>query len=698
VRVKFSSLYQPAFLAVAAAYLSVSTAFCQPAVSLSISGTKLEFVWVPLDAPDGARRVEIGDFSGKHPKEKKRSESIYAPFEQNGKRGYYLGKTEVTEEQWATVMGEGPRSKLPVTGKTYSEIQVFLERLNGMVRESGGIPRTPDGAEGIVKLPTEAEWEYAARGAQGPSYADQDPYGGDMERHEVFYLPGSDGRPKEVGSRPPGPLGLYDMLGNVRELMQENYSVGGTSGSGFLLKGGSYLSERSEVRSSGRTEHQRLGKDGKPSRRPDAGLRLCISADLVTALGSDVPRVALENDLPSAEQGDTEVQRSGWKNDHEQRKPAEPQSRLDENFAALQQVAESHFQQGQYDESSVLLARIGPLLTNAEDKKRNLYFLALTYALQNAAERAEEKYAAFQSAYKGDPIAANLPLAMGNLFLTHPDAKIRNPEKALKYFKEAAELYPKSPLLGSSVVNQAAARAQLGDFEGALSTYHEFLASNPPPAVSAVAQLGIGNVFKDQGKWDKALAAYKELVAKYPQDTQVEEAEFWVAVGTQQQGDNEASLPLIDAFLKKYSSGQLAPSALYSKASALLALSRTGEGVKVLTELADKFPRSQPAPFTYFQRAQIAGAAGNSAEVVRIMRDFADKYPTDDKIFFAYDSIGQTENNRGNTAAAIAAYREFLEKYSQAPEATTAMARLSDLRSLLGGQQNESEAEPGLED
>lgn len=296
----FNILYHPLVLAVAASCLSVSTALSQSAVSLSISGAKLDFVWVPLDAPEGAKRVEIGDFSGKHPKERRRSESIYAPFEQNGKRGYYLGKTEVTVEQWAAVTGQGSRSKLPVTGKTYTEIQEFLDKLNGLARESGGIPRTPDGAEGIVKLPTEAEWEYAVRGAEGPSYKADDPYGGDLERYEVFFLPGSDGKAREVGSRPPNGLGLHDMLGNVRELMDGSYSVGGVAGGGFLLKGGSYLSERAELRSSGRAEQQRLGKDSKPSRRPDVGLRLCLSAEIFTSLASTMPEAKEDGQSPAS--------------------------------------------------------------------------------------------------------------------------------------------------------------------------------------------------------------------------------------------------------------------------------------------------------------------------------------------------------------------------------------------------------------
>lgn len=365
--------------------------------------------------------------------------------------------------------------------------------------------------------------------------------------------------------------------------------------------------------------------------------------------------------------------------DNDRRKLSELQSRPDQTVAAVEKVGESYFQQGKYDESRVVLAHISALLSDADDKKRNLYHVAMTYALQNAADKADSKYGEFQSAYKGDPIGASLPVAMGNMYLTHPDASARNPEKAAQFFKEAAELYPKSPLLGLSVVNEATARAQQGDVEGALKTYRDFLATNPPAEVAAVAQLGIGNVLKQGGKWDEAIAAYKEVVAKYPQAAQVEEAEFWVAVGTQQKGDNEGSLPLLDAFVQKYASGQLAPNALYSKGAALLALKRTDEGVKVLAEVAEKFPQSQPAPFTYFQRAQIAGAAQNADEVVRLMREFAGKYPEDDKIFFAYDSIGQTENNRGNGVAAAAAYEEFAQKFSASPKAPEAMVKVAEL-------------------
>lgn len=379
---------------------------------------------------------------------------------------------------------------------------------------------------------------------------------------------------------------------------------------------------------------------------------------------------------------DAERNRIDRQAERDRRKLSELRSRPDQTVTALQKVGESYFQQGSYDESRVVLSHVQPLLNDDEDKKRNLYYTAMTYALQNAADQATARYEEFQRGHKGDPIAANLPVALGNMFLTHPDTSVRNPEKAAGYFKEAAEIYPESPLLGLAVVNEATARAQQGDFEGALKTYRDFLATNPPPEVAAVAQIGIGNVFKEQGKWDEAIAAYKELVQKFPQAAQVEEAEFWIAAGTQQKGDNEGALPLIDAFVKKYPDTALTPSALYAKGAALVALGRSEEGIADFAQIAEKFPKSQPAPFTYFDRARLAAAAQDSDEVVRLMREFIGKYPNDEKVFFAFDSIGQTETNRGNLDAAIAAYGSFAGTHADSPKAPEAMLKVADLHRI----------------
>lgn len=253
-------------------------------ISLDLGGgVKMDFVWVPVNGADGTASIEIGDFSGTNVKEPRHTESISGPFQQPSKGfGYYLGKTEVTEAQWAIVTGVGSKSKLPVVKKTFNKIQDFIEAINAKTVQISSFPHTGDGSLGVVRLPTEAEWEYAARGGSlAVNYQGNDPYQGDIEKHEVLATPGSGGRAREAGTLPPNSLGLHDMLGNVREFVEGSYSVGGRIG-GYLLKGGSYLSERQEIRSSARNEQPR---SGEASKRPDAGFRLCISAEVFTSLG-----------------------------------------------------------------------------------------------------------------------------------------------------------------------------------------------------------------------------------------------------------------------------------------------------------------------------------------------------------------------------------------------------------------------------
>ena len=66
----------------------------------------------------------------------------------------------------------------------------------------------------------------------------------------------------------------------------------------------------------------------------------------------------------------------------------------------------------------MVLKHVRPFLTGDEDKKRALYFTTMTYALQNAADRATAGYDEFQAKYKGDALADNLPVALGSMYLS----------------------------------------------------------------------------------------------------------------------------------------------------------------------------------------------------------------------------------------------------------------------------------------
>lgn len=146
---------------------------------------------------------------------------------------YYIGETEVTQALWEVVMHKN-RSKqkgadMPVEYVTYEQIQEFIVRLNKMSGRH-------------FRLPTEAEWEYAARGGcQSKGYL----YAGSDHPDEVAYTltHDFDDHHKRVAQLKPNELGLYDMSGNVWEFCEDWYRKTPTSkpsGNFHVMRGGSY--------------------------------------------------------------------------------------------------------------------------------------------------------------------------------------------------------------------------------------------------------------------------------------------------------------------------------------------------------------------------------------------------------------------------------------------------------------------------
>ncbi|MCQ2316611.1 MAG: SUMF1/EgtB/PvdO family nonheme iron enzyme [Bacteroidales bacterium] len=132
---------------------------------------------------------------------------------------YYIGKFEVTQELWEAVMGSNPSyfkgNKLPVEQVSWDDCQTFIRKLNSLT-----------GAN--FRLPTEAEWEYAARGgSRSRGYK----YSGSNSIGEVAWYTSTtnDSGTKPVGTKSPNELGIYDMSGNVYEWCQDWY---GSYGSG----------------------------------------------------------------------------------------------------------------------------------------------------------------------------------------------------------------------------------------------------------------------------------------------------------------------------------------------------------------------------------------------------------------------------------------------------------------------------------
>lgn len=363
--------------------------------------------------------------------------------------------------------------------------------------------------------------------------------------------------------------------------------------------------------------------------------------------------------------------------DHERelKKLAEIQAKPDQTARALLKIGEIYFLQGSNNEARVVLRHLSPHLASEQDKKRSLYLITMTYAMQSAADRAKAGYEEFQAKYKGDPIADNLPVAMGTMFLN-----LNNPNEAIRYINESLAVYPNGRFAGLSIVQKAGAESLLGNPANALKTFQDYLAQNPPPETGVMAQAGVAAIHKDNQEWDKAIPAYDAVKTNYPGTPQALEADYWIGICTQQKGDNENAARILDAFVKANPKNALAPLALYAKGGALVALGKKDEGIGALASVAEQYPESQPAPFTYFMRAQLRASEGKADDVITLMRQFIEKYPRNDKIFFAYESIAQTLINAGKADEGISTYRDFIEKFSDSPQAGEAMYKVAELQ------------------
>jgi formylglycine-generating enzyme required for sulfatase activity len=129
---------------------------------------------------------------------------------------FYMGKYEVTQNQWKAIMGGNPSNfsdciNCPVESVSWNNVQEFIQKLNQRTGKS-------------FRLPTEAEWEYAARGGnQSRGYT----YSGGNNLDEVAWYDGNSGnKTHPVGQKGPNELGLYDMSGNVWEWCGDWYGSG----------------------------------------------------------------------------------------------------------------------------------------------------------------------------------------------------------------------------------------------------------------------------------------------------------------------------------------------------------------------------------------------------------------------------------------------------------------------------------------
>ena len=210
-------------------------------MSFTVNGVTFEMV-----------RVEGGTFTMGATAEQGSDASIREkPTHQVTLSSYSIGKTEVTQDLWQAVMGSNPSkfkgSSLPVETVTWEDCQIFITKLNGLTGKK-------------FRLPTEAEWEYAARGgnkSRGYKYS-----GSNTLSNVAWYNDNSADKTHPVATKAPNELGLYDMSGNVWEWCCDWYGdysssaqynpTGPNSGSYRVFRGGSWNSDAGRWRVSDR--------------------------------------------------------------------------------------------------------------------------------------------------------------------------------------------------------------------------------------------------------------------------------------------------------------------------------------------------------------------------------------------------------------------------------------------------------------
>ena len=216
-------------------------------------------------------RVEAGTFTMGATAEMKNTEDSEKPTHRvTLTNDYYIGKYEVTQALWQAVMGDDPSyfkgDNLPVEAVTWDDCQEFIGKLNRITGKT-------------FRLPTEAEWEYAARGgnkSRGYQYS-----GSNNPSNVAWYDDNSGDKTHAVGTKQPNELGIYDMSGNVWEWCQDWYETyssssqvnptGANSGSCRVVRGVSWYNNARNCRLSLR------GSNTPDFRSSNLGLRLVLS-------------------------------------------------------------------------------------------------------------------------------------------------------------------------------------------------------------------------------------------------------------------------------------------------------------------------------------------------------------------------------------------------------------------------------------
>ncbi|AKX51990.1 formylglycine-generating enzyme family protein [Thiopseudomonas alkaliphila] len=242
----------------------------------------------------GQQRDELGFL------ENARDDYIAGTFtEAEGNARYYLmSKYEVTELQYKALtdsecVSSSNKLRLPAVNKSWMQAMNAANQYNLWLRKEAKdqLPQE-DQVFGFVRLPTEAEWEFAARGGIEVTSAEYQetryPMPAGLNNYEWYAgAQSANGNLQLAGLLKPNPLGLHDMLGNASEMMFESFRLNklnrehGQAG-GYTIRGGNFLSTTDDIRSSLRVEESFYNEEGERTTKT-TGFRFVLSAPSMTS-------------------------------------------------------------------------------------------------------------------------------------------------------------------------------------------------------------------------------------------------------------------------------------------------------------------------------------------------------------------------------------------------------------------------------
>ena len=180
------------------------------------------------------------------------ADSDEMPIREKEVKSFYISTFEVTQAQWAYIMNTHPSyfrgDERPVECVSWFEVQEYIKKLNKLTGEK-------------FRLPTELEWEYAARGGK---YQKKYKYSGSKNCSWIAWWKGNSIRTSIVGEKMPNRLGLYDMTGNVHEWCANEYdsllysrenmniTINDNPSCEVVFKGGDWQSKKKYLRISNR--------------------------------------------------------------------------------------------------------------------------------------------------------------------------------------------------------------------------------------------------------------------------------------------------------------------------------------------------------------------------------------------------------------------------------------------------------------